>query len=401
MAFAGWKLAACMAEMAPMAIQEMLRLTQGRPIINLAGGLPSPRTFPVEALAEASQSVLLGDGVAALQYSSSEGYAPLRRLVASRLPWPVDPDQVLITTGSQQGLDLLGRALVNPGDRVLVESPTYPGALQAFRAIRARPCGVATDADGALDLNELRRQAIGDPSAQARARFFYCMPNFQNPSGRLMPASQRASLSAAAATLNLPIVEDDPYAELWFGEAPPKPLTALNPEGCVYLGSFSKVMAPGLRLGYLVAPPAIYESLVQLKQGADLHTPIFNQRLVHAVLERAGYFDEKLRADRAFYRRQRDLMLAALAREMPDGVQWNVPDGGMFIWVRLPVGVDADALLPQALASGVAFLPASGFHAGTGKRHALRLSYATAEPAEIEEGVAQLARAVRAGQAAL
>lgn len=399
MAFAGWKLAACMGEVTPMAIQEMLRLTQGRPIINLAGGLPSPRTFPVEALAEASTSILLGDGVAALQYSSSEGYAPLRRLVASRLPWPVDPDQVLITTGSQQGLDLLGRALVDPGDRVLVETPTYPGALQAFRAIRARPCGVAADADGALDLNDLRRQAVGEPQAQAPARFLYCMPNFQNPSGRLMPARERANLCAAAAELELPIIEDDPYAELWFGEAPPKPLAALNPEGCVYLGSFSKVMAPGLRLGYLVAPPAIYASLVHLKQGADLHTPIFNQRLVHAVLARADYFNEKLRADRAFYRRQRDLMLAALRREMPAGVHWNVPDGGMFIWVRLPAGVDADALLPQALAGGVAFLPASGFHAGTAERHALRLSYATAEPAEIEAGIATLARAVRAGQA--
>ena len=389
--FAGWKLAACMGEMTPMAIQEMLRLTQGRPIINFAGGLPSPKTFPVEALAEASQSVLRQDGVAALQYSSSEGHEPLRRLVARRLPWPVDPEQVLITTGSQQGLDLLGRALVDPGDRILVESLTYPGALQAFRAIRARFASVAADAQGAMDLQDLRRQAAdGVP-----ARFLYCMPSFQNPSGRLMPASERARLSAAAAELGLPIVEDDPYAELWFGEAPPLPLTALHPEGCVYLGSFSKVMAPGLRLGYLVAPPALFDSLVRLKQGADLHTPIFNQRLVHAVLERSGDFDAKLRADRAFYRGQRDRMLAALSREMPDGVHWNVPEGGMFLWVQLPPDVDADALLTKALAAGVAFLPASGFHPGQAQRHALRLSYATAEPADIDAGIATLARAVR------
>lgn len=395
MAFEGWRLAACIGEMTPMAIQEMLRLTQGRPIINFAGGLPSPRTFPVEALAEASRTILLSDGVAALQYSSSEGYAPLRRLIAERLPWPVDPEQVLITTGSQQGLDLLGRALVDPGERILVESLTYPGALQAFRAARAVFSSVAAEADGAMDLDDLRRLAPGNHQGRAAARFLYCMPTFQNPSGRLMPANERARLSAAAAELNLPIVEDDPYAELWFGEAPPAPLTALNPPGCVYLGSFSKVMAPGLRLGYLVAPPAILESLLRLKQGADLHTPIFNQRLVHAVLERASEFDDKLRSDRAFYRGQRDLMLAALAREMPAGVHWNVPHGGMFIWVQLPPGVDADALLAKALERGVAFLPASGFQPGKAGRHALRLSYATAEPADIEAGIATLARALR------
>ncbi len=382
-----WKLAARAEKMNPSVLREILKVTERPGIISLAGGLPSPKTFPVQAFADACAEVLHKDGNAALQYAASEGYAPLREAVAQMLPWDVDPAQVLITTGSQQGLDLIAKVLLDPGSRVLVETPTYLGALQAFSPMEPVPVGVASDDEGVL---------ADDLEAKAKdARFVYLLPNFQNPTGRTMTEARRAAVSAAAQRAGLPIVEDNPYGELWFDEAPALPLTARNPEGCIYLGSFSKVLAPGLRLGFLVAPKSIFPKLLQAKQAADLHSPIFNQRMVYEVMK-DGFLDRHVPTIRALYKRQRDAMLAALRREMKGlDVQFNSPAGGMFLWLRMPEGIDTVSLLPKAVERGVAFVPGAPFYAGAGDSRTMRLSFVTASEQEIATAIAALAETVR------
>jgi len=383
---APWLLARRAEKMNPSVIREILKVTERPGIISFAGGLPSPRTFPVEAFAQACDQVLRRDGPAALQYAASEGYAPLREMVADMLPWKVDPAHVLITTGSQQGLDLAAKVLVDAGSRILVETPTYLGALQAFAPMEPEVVSVASDRDGVLT-DDLARKAAG-------ARFIYLLPNFQNPTGRTMTEARRAALSQCAQQLALPIVEDNPYGDLWFDAPPPLPLAARNPDGCLYLGSFSKVLAPGLRLGFMVAPAAVYPKLLQAKQAADLHSPSFNQRMIVEVMQ-GGFLDRHVPTIRALYKSQRDAMLAALDREMKGlDVQWNAPDGGMFLWARLPRGMDAIRLLPKAVAEGVAFVPGAAFYADAPDARTLRLSFVTASAQEIDAGVAALARAI-------
>ncbi|MDW5444666.1 PLP-dependent aminotransferase family protein [Polaromonas sp. SM01] len=381
-----WTLAARAEKMNPSVIREILKVTEKPGIISFAGGLPSPKTFPVSAFREACDKVLREDGHAALQYAASEGYAPLRDMVAAMLPWNVDPAQVLITTGSQQGLDLIAKILIDKGSRVLVETPTYLGALQAFTPMEPDIVSVASDSEG-VDIADLGRKAAG-------ARFFYVLPNFQNPTGRTMTEQHRAALSAEAARLGLPLVEDNPYGDLWFDEAPPLPLTARNPEGCVYLGSFSKVLAPGLRLGFMVAPKALYPKLLQAKQAADLHSPGFNQRMVAEVMK-GGFLDRHVPTIRALYKSQRDAMLAAMQREMPEDVSWNTPAGGMFLWARLPAGMSAVDLLPKAVDKNVAFVPGAAFYAEQADERTLRLSFVTASSEQIKLGIAALAAAIR------
>ena len=383
-----WKMAARAEKMNPSVLREILKVTDLPGIISLAGGLPSPKTFPISAFADACAEVLKNDGAAALQYAASEGYGPLRQAVADMLPWNVDPAQVLITTGSQQGLDLVAKVLIDPGSRVLVETPTYLGALQAFGPMEPTPVSVASDDEGVI---------VEDLIAKAKdSRFIYLLPNFQNPTGRTMDEARRAAVSAAAAAANLPIVEDNPYGELWFDEAPPLPLTARNPEGCIYLGSFSKVLAPGLRLGFLVAPKAIYPKLLQAKQAVDLHTPIFTQRMVVEVMK-DGFLARHVPTIRALYKRQRDAMAAALTREMKGlDVSFNAPIGGMFMWARLPEGIDTVKLLPKAVERGVAFVPGAPFYAdGQGDPRTLRLSFVTASVDEIDTAISALAATLR------
>ena len=387
-----WTQARRAVKMNPSVIREILKVTEKPGIISFAGGLPSPKTFPVSAFSAACEKVLREDGHAALQYASSEGYAPLRDMVAAMLPWNVDPALVLITTGSQQGLDLIAKVLIDEGSRVLVETPTYLGALQAFTPMEPEIVSVASD-DGGVDIADLSAKAEG-------ARFFYVLPNFQNPTGRTMPEARRAALSEEAARLGLPLVEDNPYGDLWFDTPPPLPLTARNPEGCIYLGSFSKVLAPGLRLGFMVAPASIFPKLLQAKQAADLHTPGFNQRLVAEVMK-DGFLDRHVPTIRALYKSQRDAMLAAMQREMPEGVTWNTPAGGMFLWVRLPEGMNAITLLPQAVERNVAFVPGWAFYADQADARTLRLSFVTASVAQINTGIAALGEAIRAMQANL
>ena len=386
-----WTLARRAERMNPSVIREILKVTEKPGIISLAGGLPSPKTFPVSAFAEASAAVLANDGPAALQYAASEGFAPLRQAIADFLPWNVDPDQILITTGSQQALDLIAKVLIDESSRVLVETPTYLGALQAFTPMEPHIVSVASDDQGPL-VEDFVAQAGSGADA---ARFMYLLPNFQNPTGRTMSEERRAALSAKAAELGIPLVEDNPYGDLWFDQPPPAPLTARNPEGCIYLGSFSKVLAPGLRLGYVVAPKAVFPKLLQAKQAADLHTPSFNQRIVAEVLK-DGFLARHVPTIRALYKHQRDAMLAALEREMAGlGVQWNSPAGGMFLWVRLPEGMNAIELLPKAVERNVAFVPGAAFYADHGDPRTLRLSFVTASAAQIDTGIAALAATIR------
>jgi 2-aminoadipate transaminase len=339
---------------------------------------------------EATQRVLTQDGRAALQYAASEGYGPLREWVAQDLlkqGMHVSPDQVLITTGSQQGLDLVAKILIDAGSRILVETPTYLGALQAFTPMEPHVVSVDSDDEG-VDADDLRAKAAG-------ARFTYLLPNFQNPTGRTMSEARRAAVAQVALDTGLPVIEDNPYGDLWFDQAPPASLSSRNPEGSLYLGSFSKILAPGLRLGYLVAPKALYPKLLQAKQAADLHTPSFNQRIVAEVLK-DGFIDRHVPTIRALYHQQCNAMLAALDREMAGlDFRFNRPAGGMFLWARLPEGIDAVKLLPQAVERNVAFVPGAAFYADHGDPRTLRLSFVTASVDQINTGVAALAEAIR------
>ena len=387
-----WQTARRAARMNPSVIREILKITEQSGVISLAGGLPSPATFPVEAMREATARVLRDQPREALQYAASEGFAPLRDWVAAHLTeqgMQVDPEQVLITTGSQQGLDLVGKVLIDAGSAVAVEAPTYLGALQAFAPYEPNVVTVACDDDGPLP------GALPDALAATHgARFLYVLPNFQNPSGRCMGEARRAALVQAAQAMGLPLVEDNPYGDLWFDAAPPPPLASRWAEGTVYLGSFSKVLAPGLRLGYVVAPPALGPKLLQAKQAADLHTPGFNQRVVYEVI-RNGFLREHVPTIRARYKLHRDAMHAALDTHMPAGCRWVVPSGGMFFWVDLPPGVDATALLPKAVEAGMAYVPGAAFFAEQPRANTLRLSFVSVAPAEIERGVALLAQVLR------
>jgi len=392
-----WQLARRAERLNPSTIREILKISERPGIVSLAGGLPSADTFPVAALQEATARVLRDSPREALQYAASEGYGPLREWVAAELATQglhCDASQVLITTGSQQGLDLVGKVLIDPGSAVAVESPTYLGALQAFAPYEAEFVALEGDDDGPLP-EGLDAAIVGGKGA----RFVYLLPNFQNPTGRCVGAARRLALVARAAALGLPIVEDNPYGDLWFDTPPPPPLSASagvgEGGGAIYLGSFSKVLAPGLRLGYVVAPKAIYPKLLQAKQAADLHTPGFNQRIVFEVIK-DGFLRDHVPTIRARYKLQRDAMSAALDRHMPTGTRWQVPVGGMFFWLTLPAHIDATALLPAAVAAGMAFVPGSAFFPQGGHANTLRLSFVTAAPAQIEQAVAALGRVLAA-----
>ncbi len=387
-----WQMARRAERLNPSTIREILKVTEQPGIISLAGGLPSAETFPVAAMREATERVLREQPHQALQYAASEGFGPLREWVAEEL-WSqglqVQADQVLITTGSQQGLDLVGKVLVDPGSRVAVESPTYLGALQAFAPFEPDFVALEGDSDGPLP--ESLEAARG-------ARFAYLLPNFQNPSGRCLPAARRLALVERALALGLPLVEDNPYGELWFDAPPPPPLAAGAGEAAVYLGSFSKVLAPGLRLGYLVAPRLLYPKLLQAKQAADLHTPGFNQRIVYEVIK-DGFLSRHVPTIRERYKAQRNAMQEALRAHLPADCHWQPPRGGMFFWVKLPAHLDAMALLPAAVRAGMAYVPGSAFFPHGGHANTLRLSFVTASPAQIGAGVAALGRVLAAAEA--
>jgi 2-aminoadipate transaminase len=356
----------------------------------MAGGLPSADTFPIEEIKRACDTVLTNNPREALQYAASEGFAPLREWAAARVKAEVGlettPDQVLITSGSQQGLDLVGKILCDTGAPVAVETPTYLGALQAFTPYEPQFVSLESDLEGPLP------EAIRAlPQTAPGTRFAYLLPNYQNPTGRVMSEARRAAVMDAAMTAGVPVVEDNPYGDLWFDEPPLKSLAARWTEGSLYLGSFSKILTPGFRLGYLIAPKTLYPKLLQAKQAADLHTPGFNQRVVYEVIK-DGFLDTHIPTIRDRYKANRDAMAESLTQHLPEGCDWQMPKGGMFFWIRLPEGLNAMALLPTAVEANIAYVPGAAFYAANPDPRALRLSFVTLTPEKIREGVAILGR---------
>jgi len=370
-------------------IRELLKLTQRPGVISFAGGLPAPELFPKDLAAEKAAAILRDKGEVALQYGPTEGYFPLRTWVAEWLG--VSPEEVLITTGSQQALDLLGKVFLDEGSPLLLEAPSYMGAIQAFRPYGPRFRTVPAGEEGP-DL-----EALEEALREERPRFLYLIPSFQNPSGGLMPLPARKRLLEMVMERGLVVVEDDAYRELYFGESRLPSLFELAREagypGVIYLSSFSKILAPGLRVAFVAAHPEAILKLTQAKQGADLHTPVLNQMLVHALVQEG--FPERLALIRRTYREKAEAMLAALDREMPEGVRYTRPKGGMFVWMTLPQGLSAERLFQRAIEESVAFVPGGPFFANGGGENTLRLSYATMDRARIEEGVRRLGRALK------
>ena len=367
------------------AIREILKVTERPEVISFAGGLPSPETFPAERIRAACDGILRADGKSALQYGPTEGYLPLREWIAQRCSSadaPVSPANVLVTTGSQQALDLIGKVLVEPGRSLLVETPTYLGALQAFGLFEPRFVSVPSDDAGPI--------ADAVPlSAADEASGFYLLPNFQNPTGRRIGLERRHALAKMAAQRDILLLEDDPYGELSYGGEKLPSLRSLHPTGTLYLGSFSKLLSPGLRVGYVVAPNEIFRKLVQVKQAADLHTPSFTQRIVHEVVK-DGFLDAHIPTIRTLYAAQCRAMLDALQEHFPKSVKWNAPQGGMFIWVELPEHMDAARLLEHAIAHNVAFVPGAPFYSAAPRHNTLRLSFVTVSVEKIQEGIRKL-----------
>ncbi|MER5486504.1 PLP-dependent aminotransferase family protein [Streptomyces sp. NPDC002812] len=374
---------------APSAVREILAVTARPGMISFAGGLPAPELFDAEGLRAAYDSAFARSARRALQYSTTEGSPELRAAVAARLDrqgLATTGDDLLITTGSQQGLGLITTALIEPGDTVLVENPTYLAALQGFRLAGARVVPVPCDDRGILP------DALAELVARERPKLLYTIPTFQNPTGRTLPAGRRAEIAAVAARLGLWLLEDDPYGDLRY-EGRTLPRLASHPgaeDRTALLGSFSKVMAPGLRLGWLRAPAALLRGAVLAKQAADLHTSTVDQLAVAEYL-RTVDLDAHVARVRDAYRIRRDALLAGLADALPPGSTWNRPEGGMFVWARLPEGHDATALLRAATSRGVAFVPGAPFFAADPDPRTLRLSFTTHTPEEIQEGLTRLA----------
>lgn len=385
-----WQFSQRAEQLQSSVIREILKITMRPEIISFAGGLPSPLTFPVEEMKAAFDTVLSHQGKVALQYGPTDGYAPLREWIANSLSIPgvtITPDQVLMVSGSQQALDLIGKVLIEEHSKVLVETPSYLGALQAFSVYQPQFVSVPTDEYGVLP-EEVEQIADG-------ARLLYALPNFQNPTGRTMSVERRIALVETCARLGLPLIEDDPYGALSYrGEPLPKMLT-MNPHGVIYLGSFSKVLTPGIRLGYVVAPTALVRKLEQAKQAADLHTSQLTQMVVYETIK-DGFLDQHIPSIRTLYANQCQVMLDALEEFFPAGVKWNKPEGGMFIWVTLPPQLNGMQLLEEAIAQNVAFVPGAPFYANEPEHNTLRLSFVTVPPEKIREGIAKLAKLIAA-----
>ncbi len=380
------------SELRASDIRELLKHTQHPEMISLAGGLPAPETFPIEAIATIAGHVLQETGAQALQYSTTEGHPPLRQTIARRMnsKWgtQLDANNILVTTGSQQGLDLIGKLFLDDGDEVLCESPTYMGAITAWKVQRPRWVDVPTDDEGMIP-SELE-QCL---ARCRRPKFIYVIPNFQNPTGRTWSRERRERVVEIAKRWDVTLIEDNPYGEVRFdGESLPA-LQSLDAQANVLsLGTFSKVFSPGLRLGWIAARDPYYEKLVILKQGADLHTSTLDQMLVAEWLERYD-LDATIRRIVDIYRKRRDAMIQALSAEMPDGVTFTRPCGGLFLWVELPV--NARVLLARCLERGVAFVPGGSFFPNGGRENTLRLNFSCMPEPRIREGIARMGAAIR------
>jgi len=387
-------MASRMKELKASEIREILKLTQQPGVISFAGGLPAPELFPVREMVSVSAEVLVTEGSKALQYSTTEGCPRLREAVARRMDKTrgieVDPEAILITGGSQQGLDLTGKVFIDEGDAVLCESPTYLGAVNAFKAYGPRFVEVPTDDEGMVP--EALDRFLAETS---RVKFLYAIPDFQNPSGRCWSLERRRSVMEVAGKYGIPVVEDAPYAELRFeGEHLP-PLKAFDPHDLViYLGTFSKILCPGMRVAWLAAQADLVKKYVLVKQGADLHTSTLSQRQVCIYLERYD-LDGALDRIRALYEKRRRAMLGAIDAHFPTNIRTTRPQGGLFLWVELPKAVNARDVLVRALEEKVAFVPGGSFFPDGGHENTLRLNYSCMDEERIEEGIRRLAAVLR------
>lgn len=383
------------------AIRELLKLTSLPDVISFAGGLPAPDLFPIERFKEAAEVVLTEMGDRALQYGTTEGYQPLREMIArnaGKYGIQISADNVMITTGSQQALDLLGRIFINRGDRILAESPTYLGAIQAWNAYGVKYVTIPYDEDGMqTDLLESR--------LRTGLKFIYVLPNFQNPTGVTLSRERRIQLVEMANAYGVPIVEDDPYGQLRYEGDHIPPVVVLDDEirakevpiysgNVIYTSTFSKILAPGLRLAWVVAPTEVIKKLVQAKQGCDLNTSTFNQYLAYEVAN-GPWIKTHIQTIREAYKERRDVMLNALEQYMPDGVNWTHPKGGLFLWATLPEGVNTGDIFPLAVEQKVAFVPGNPFHPLGGGENTMRLNFSCMKPEPIDEGIKRLAEVIK------
>jgi 2-aminoadipate transaminase len=387
--------------MGSSAIRELLKLTEKPDIISFGGGLPAPDVFPVEDFMAACQRVLSQFGPQALQYSTTEGYLPLREMIArhtARYGIHITPDNILITSGSQQALDLIGKVFINPGDRILVEEPTYLGALQAWNAYGAEYVTIPMDDNGMITdrLEEILRTG---------PKFIYVLPNFQNPTGVTLSVERRQRLVEVADRYGIPIIEDDPYGQLRYEGRHLPSVVALDNQfrengdapyrgNVIYLSTFSKTLAPGLRLAWVVAPQEVTRKLVQAKQGADLHTASFNQMVAYEV-SRGGFLDRHVWMIRRVYGERRDLMLEAMEEYFPPAAQWTHPHGGLFLWATLPEGLLSTEVLQAALTQKVAFVPGGPFYACGGGERTMRINFSNATPEKIRLGIERLGNVIK------
>lgn len=384
-------------------IRELLRLTERPETISFAGGLPAPEFFPLAECRAACERVLAENGAAALQYSTTEGYVPLREMIVrhmARYGVRAEIDNVLITSGSQQALDLVGKLLLAPGDGVVVEEPTYLGGLQAFRTYEPRFVSVPVDDDG------IRVDVLEDVLRTQRIKLLYLLPNFQNPSGVSMSELRRQRVVELATRYDVVMLEDDPYGQLRYEGDHCTPLIVLDDERAhsslgpfrgeprvLYTSTLSKLVAPGFRVGWITGPASVIQSLVLMKQGSDLHTSTFSQMVAFETCH-GGFLDQHVRDLRVAYAARRDAMFAALEAHMPDGVRWTRPQGGLFLWLTLPADLDARDVLKHALERHVAFVPGAAFHATGGGRNTLRLNFSYCKPERITQGIRELSKAV-------
>ncbi len=384
--------------MGSSAIRELLKLTESPDIISFGGGMPAPDVFPIEEFKEACVRVLDEYGDFALQYGPTDGFLPLREQITrhtARYGIEVTPENVLITSGSQQALDLLGKILINPGDHILVESPTYLGALQAWSAYGAEYVTVPMDEYGMVT------DAL-EAALRSGPKFIYVLPNFQNPTGVTLALERRKKLIELADQYGVPIVEDDPYGQLRYEGVHLPSVVVLDGqfrnsgEACyrgnvIYLSTFSKILSPGLRLAWVVAPPEVIRKLVQAKQGADLHTSPFNQYVAYEV-SRGGFLDRHIKVIRDCYGERRNVMLAAMDGYFPPGVEWTHPEGGLFLWATLPETLNSAEVLKMALKEKVAFVPGAPFYPTGGGHNTMRINFSYANPEKIREGISRLGR---------
>jgi 2-aminoadipate transaminase len=379
------------------AIRDLLKITRQPDIISFGGGLPAPDTFPVKELEEIACQLLREKGAIALQYGPTEGEITLREEIAkwmAREKATVKPENILVTSGSQQGLDVIAKIFLDPKDIAIVELPSYMGGLQAFSAYRARMVGVPQDNDG-MRMDLLEKALAKLARRNRKPKFIYVVPDFQNPSGVTMTLERRKSLLELARKYEVPIIEDSPYRDLRFvGDSVPMIFSLDKENYVIALGTFSKLLCPGLRLAWITAPVEWMERMVIAKQSMDLSSPVFTQLMVAEYIKR-GLLPQQVEKIRRLYARKRDVMIKALRRYMPKGVEWTEPEGGLFLWVKLPKKMNANKLFPKALENKVAYVTGSAFHCNGKGQNTMRLNFSYPSEEQIEEGIKRLTNMVR------